>query len=139
MWKNGSTQNKWEWKGERLWRLYVFDEEPVPHTLEAVCLMNSVFPIWLDIKIWSKKPWESHLQGDAGGERACVADPQQSKKCVRALGFGQASCCGTAEHSICGGGVNRAINNLLPSSNVNVSVALNCFCRPFYASPAPVP
>lgn len=30
----------------------------------CMCLM-SVFPRWLEIIIWSKKPWVSHLHGDA--------------------------------------------------------------------------
>lgn len=56
---------------------------------------------------------------DAGGKCACPADPQLSNKCVRGLRFAQASCCLTVEHSIHGGGVNRAINILLRLSNVN--------------------
>lgn len=104
---------------------------------EGCMRLMSVFPIWLEIIIWSRKPQESHLHNGASGKCLFSVESQQSNKCVRALGFAQVLVVHKAQYSW--SGVNRAVNNLLFLANPNVSVALNCFCRPFYASPAPVP
>lgn len=102
----------------------------------CMCLM-SVFPIWLEIIIWSRKPQENHLHNGASGKCLCPPESQQTKKCVRALGFAQVLVGHKAQYSW--SGVNRAVNNLPFLSSPNVSVALNCFCRPFYVSQPPCP
>jgi len=60
----------------------------------CMCLMG-VCTRRPEIIIWSKKPCEGCLYGDAGGKCVCAADPQQSNKCVRVPGLARASYCGT--------------------------------------------
>lgn len=57
----------------------------------CMCLM-SVFPIWLEIIIWSRKPQESHLHNGASGKCLFSVESQQSNKRV-GTGVCSGPCC----------------------------------------------
>lgn len=111
---------------------------PTCSSAGCMCAMG-VFPTLPEVTTQGKKPFKSYLWSDASGKCVHIAERQQRNECVQALWFVQSSRCHTTESNAQGGGVNKAINNLLQFSNVRFSVAFNCFCKAFYASLAPVP
>lgn len=108
-------------EGDQLWRLYVFNEY-VPHMAGDHNLEQKA----------SGKPPAQWCQWEVSVPSGVSAEQQM----CRSAGFAQVLVGHKAQYSW--SGVNRAVNNLLFLSSPNVSMALKCFCRPFYASPVPM-